>query len=245
MIPIDLNLNTLRMSTYLRRISYKDQLEIDASLIQLWSLCTSPSIILKMIQTRKAIKNQYHRDSLTFFILLIIYLTILTISFGLTFRASLNTVLIAIITQLVLYCILPTVLIATILYYTVNRFMHSYSYVPVHEIRKNIDWQYCLDIHCNAYIPYFFTTQIILFICLPLITKQSFIAIAISNGIYGIGITQYFYIIFRSLADLSFLNHQQIVLYPLYVILPLILVASGWVNIVRYSLELFWHCRLA
>lgn len=59
---------------------------------------------------------------------------------------------------------------------------------------QSVESIYAFDIHCNAFVPFYFFTNILQFLCLPIILNEGYLATVISNILYTIGILYYFYV---------------------------------------------------
>jgi hypothetical protein len=204
---------TIKVPEFLRRAFQADQMEIDSALSQIWNCVLNPSLVYKMSKARKMAKDHYYRDDPAFIVLQLVFLAVTTLAFGLALQASPFRILYNIIYELGISYIAFGACIATGVWMLVNRFLMSPGSMP-HEVKRDVEWQFCLDIHCNAYVNYFFWTQILQFALLPIVMHNSFFARLTSNLLYAVGATSYLYMTFKGLLEIPTLHRQQIVLYP-------------------------------
>jgi len=59
---------------------------------------------------------------------------------------------------------------------------------------QTVESIYAFDIHCNAFVPFYFFTNILQFFCLPVIFKEGYLGTVISNILFTVGILYYFYV---------------------------------------------------
>ena len=88
---------------------------------------------------------------------------------------------------------------------------------------------YCFDIHCNAFFPMFLMLYVFQYFLLPLLLMDSFLSILLSDFLYLFAVSYYFYLTCKgfsgdSYAALPFLQHTEVFLAPIVVILPLFIV---------------------
>lgn len=123
---------------------------------------------------------------------------------------------------------------ASISWIVANRYLKGSVFL--NELRREVEWKYAFDIHCNAYFVYFIWTSVIQYILLPLLLRPgSFLACLMSNTLYSIGLTLYSYNIFVGYLELPVLTRQQKLLYPIPVIIFCIYVLTFFA---RYNLTI-------
>ena len=59
---------------------------------------------------------------------------------------------------------------------------------------QTIEFQYAFDIHCNAFVPFYFFSFILQFLTMPYIISDSIFSVFISNGLFLTGILYYAYV---------------------------------------------------
>lgn len=228
MLPTTLSGSKLRIPEFFRRVGHHDQMEIDSALSQMWSLLTSPSAVFKISKARKMTKNHYYRDDPGFLIVQFLFLAATTVAFGLAVGASIITILYNILYQIGIDYITVGALLATATWSIANKLLMTPGHL--HEVRRDVEWQYAFDIHCNSYFPYFMLTHVFHFIILPLLVKDLFFAQFLANCLYGAGFCCYFFVTFRGYLELPMLSRQQVFLYPIVVVVTFVTGATFVTN---------------
>ena len=232
---------TVKVPEFLRRAFQADQMEIDSALSQLWNCVTNPSLVYKMSKARKMTKDHYYRDDPAFIVLQLVFLAVTTLAFGLAVKARPFRIVYNILYECGISYVVFGVFIATGVWMLVNRFLMTPGSLP-HEVKRDVEWQFCLDIHCNAYVSYFFWTQIAQFALLPLVLQNSFFARLVANVLFAAGATSYLYMTFKGLLEIPTLHRQQIVLYPVLGVATLLVLGTLFtgVNMTHVILGYSW-----
>lgn len=230
MLPIsNMNVSSTRLPSrlpeFLRRILRTDQMELDSALSQMWSLVTSHSTVLRLAKARKMTKNHYYRDDPAFLVLQVFFLTMATICFGVTFKAPVLLILYNMVYQVAIDFFVFGTLFATLVWVFANRVLMTKQH-GIHEVRRDVEWQYSFDIHCNAYFIYMMLTHVLQFFMVPILMHSTFFSQLLANLLYAAAFTLYFYHTFRSYLDLPMLSRQVLLLYPAVGIVPLCLLMT-------------------
>ncbi len=232
---------TVKVPEFLRRAFQADQMEIDSALSQIWNCLTNPALVYKMSKARKMTKDHYYRDDPAFIVLQLVFLAVTTLAFGLALKATPFRIAYNVVYELGISYVAFGALIATGVWMLVNRFLMTPGAMP-HEVKKEVEWQFCLDIHCNAYVGYFFWTQVAHFVLLPLVLRDSFLARLVANLLFAAGATSYLYMTFRGLLEIPTLHRQQVVLYPVLGVATLLVLGTLFtgVNMTHIVLGYSW-----
>ena len=214
-----------RMPEFFRRAAHAEHMEFDSALNQMWLLLTQPSAIFKLAKVRKMTKNHYYRDDPAFIVLQVFFLAVTTIAFGLALHAPFARILYNVIYQCGVNYIVVGALFSSAMWAGTNRFLLSQE-VQLNEVRREVEWQYCWDVHCNAYVPFFAWTHVAHLFLLPIVIRSNFGAQLIANVLYAVGITAYFFATFRGYVELPMLERQQLLLYPVVGAVSLLILAT-------------------
>merc|ERR1712176_247992 len=99
----------------------------------------------------------------------------------------------------------------------------SIQHLTVHQsnnhVKQRVEWLYAFDIHCNAFFPLFVLLYVVQFFLLPFVLSKSFFALFISNTLYAVAFSLYFYISHLGYRALPFLCNTEIFLFPIAVVL--------------------------
>ena len=214
-----------RIPEFFRRAVHGDQMELDSALSQMWCLLTSPSVVFKMSKARKMMKNHYYRDDPAFVVLQTVFLAVATVAFGLAMHANVGRIIYNVIYDCGINYFVLGAILASGTWAVANRLLMATS-VAMHEVRREVEWQYCFDIHYNAFFPYFALTHVLHFFHLPLTVGDSFFAQLVANLIYAGGATAYLFVTFRGFVELPMLERQQVFLYPVVAVATLAVLAT-------------------
>jgi hypothetical protein len=231
----------VKMPEFLRRAFQVDQMEVDSAMSQIWNCLVNPALVYKMSKARKMTKDHYHRDDPAFMVLQLVFLAATTIAFGLALHARPFRLVYNVVYELGVGYVALGSFIATGEWFLVNRFLMSPGVLP-HEVKRDVEWQFCLDIHCNAYVSYFCWTQVAHFALLPLVLHNTFLARLVANTIFAAGASSYLYMTFRGLLEIPTLHRQQIVLYPVLGVAVLLVLGTLFtgVNMSHVTLSYTW-----
>ncbi|KAJ3276564.1 30S ribosomal protein S11, chloroplastic [Terramyces sp. JEL0728] len=98
------------------------------------------------------------------------------------------------------------------LWYITNKFMIQHQ---LNTVEQSVEWMYCFDVHCNAFVPFFLFTYVVQFFFLFIVTKGGFFSRVFANTIYLVAGTYYFLITFLGFNALPFLKNTWFFLYPI------------------------------
>jgi len=188
----------VRVPEFLRRAFQSDQMEIDSAISQIWSCFARPSLV-------RAIS---------------------TVAFGISLQATPFRIVYNVLFKCSISHIACGLFLATGLWFFVSRFLMASGTSLPHEVRREVEWQFCLDIRCNAYAGYAFLTQYVHYVLLQLVLKRSWLATLLSNLMFAVAVSSYLYVTLRVLVELPSLHRQQIVLYPILAVGTLFLLGT-------------------
>ncbi|KAJ3259834.1 30S ribosomal protein S11, chloroplastic [Boothiomyces macroporosus] len=173
---------------YFQRLSTL-QLDWEMALWQMLYLVIAP---------RRVYRNVYHhRHDPAFHILLVFAMCVAACAYGIVYNAS----------------FIETVKL--IFFTAVVEFFISGSVHQLNTVEQSVEWMYCFDVHCNAFVPFFLFTYVVQFFFLFIVTKEGFFSRVFANTIYLVGGTYYFLITFLGFNALPFLKNTWLFLYPI------------------------------
>ena len=65
-----------------------------------------------------------------------------------------------------------------------------------HNLEQKVEWMYAFDVHCNSFFPFFLITYIAQYLLLPLLLTEGRFAALLSNTMYFLAFSIYFYYTF-------------------------------------------------
>lgn len=209
----------LPIPEFLRRAFHRDQMELDSAVAQMYHTLTAPSQVFRLSRTRKMTKNHYYRDDPAFIVLQVLLIAIVTTVFGVCLSQRPLKILYTVIYECFVNYLALGALIATALWRYCNRFLMAG--VMLHEVRREVEWPYSFDVHCNSFFPYFVLTSVVHLAALPLLSGEGFWSRLLANSIYAAGACAYCYVTFLGYLEMPMLQRQHLLLYPIAVIVVL------------------------
>lgn len=184
-----------------------------------------------MSKARSMTKNHYYRDDPAFVVVQVFFLVMVDLSWGITTRHSFASIVWITFGDFLVNYVFPSLVLTTVTWILVNRFLMGKGNEGIGALadgRREVEWQYSFDVHCNAYFTFFMWTRVVLLIALPLLLNgDGFFSRLIGDGILLLGAVAYVYNVFLGYLDLPMLVQQQRLMYPIpflvlsYVILVL------------------------
>jgi len=190
--------STLTLTQYLARLMDYSQMDVQATLDQMRSLMSFSTAemqkVYKMAYYRKQTKNHWARDDPCFVFLQIIFLVISSIAYCIAFRNE--NIIMSIINfsfhSIAINFLLTGVLVSTITRSIANK--HLTLHNSTSHVRQQVEWLYAFDIHCNSFFPLFMLLYVVEFFLLPFVLTSSFVSFIISNTLFAISFSWYFFL---------------------------------------------------
>mmetsp|Transcript_3489 Transcript_3489/g.5069 ORF Transcript_3489/g.5069 Transcript_3489/m.5069 type:complete len:300 (-) Transcript_3489:84-983(-) len=219
--------SSLSMQQYLSRATDISQMDFQAALDQMRSLLgffnvtsANPHSVFKMAFYRKQTKNHWARDDPAFCVLQLVFLALASIAYSVAFK-TLSVVQIAefMVFNVLVNWIGVGILVASLGSVLAGKYMSVHSTAgggtSSRHVKQSIEWLYAFDIHCNAFFPFFVVAYGLQFFLLPIVLGKSFIALFVSNTLYAIAFSWYFYITHLGYRALPFLRNTEAFLFPI------------------------------
>ena len=129
-----------------------------------------------------------------------------TLCFGLGFLSSLRLFLL----DMVVYLVGGAVVSLCMRHIANTRLVNS----TAHSVQQEVELLYSFDCHCNGFLVFFMYLHVAQLLLLPLILKSSFLGLLLSNILYTLAISHYFYVTHLGYRALPFLRDTEVFLYP-------------------------------
>eukprot|EP00538_Stauroneis_constricta_P002907 CAMPEP_0119547036 /NCGR_PEP_ID=MMETSP1352-20130426/1256_1 /TAXON_ID=265584 /ORGANISM="Stauroneis constricta, Strain CCMP1120" /LENGTH=275 /DNA_ID=CAMNT_0007591843 /DNA_START=277 /DNA_END=1104 /DNA_ORIENTATION=- len=224
-----------RPTQYLGRLLDFRQMDIQSAMDQMKSLLsTRPDVVYKTSYYRKRTKNHWARDDPAFVALQGVFLVIASIAYSVSFRAPVLECIEFLMYSLLINWLGAGFVIASVGREIANR--HLTTERSPNHIRQSVEWLYAFDIHCNAFFPVFVLLYGVQFFLLPIVLGSNLIASIISNTLYAVALSWYWYITHLGYRSLPFLSQTEVFLFPIAAI-ALIFV----LNLVGHFFNLGWN----
>lgn len=186
----------VRPSDYLARLLDPSQMDFQSAMDQMRTLLSlQPQRIYKTSYYRKQTKNHWARDDPAFAAVQVALLLAASLAYSVAFRPAngmlLTTIIGFAIKSVVINFIGVGVLVATIGKTISDRHLAT---VGRTHVKQTVEWLYAFDIHCNAFFPFFVVVYGVQFFLLPLVLGTSLMSLVISNTLFAVAFSWYFYI---------------------------------------------------
>jgi len=218
----------------MRRMIHYAQMDIDYTFAQMIYLCLAPRKVYQLTSYRKQTKNQWARDDPAFFVVLVFFLAVASVSYGLALQVPAMGVLRLLGIFVGIHFVLTGSIIASFSWFVSNKYLRVSSF---HGVEQRMEWMYAFDIHCNSFFPLFLLLYVVHYFLLPLLIQETLLATIVGNGLYGAALCYYSYITSLGYSTLPFLERTEVFLYPAGpLLIALIILCIMRVNLTRMSI---------
>eukprot|EP00474_Spongospora_subterranea_P010207 CRZ10665.1 hypothetical protein [Spongospora subterranea] len=208
---------------YFQRVLSYDQMDFQYACSQMVSLCRNPSSVYKSTKLRKQIKNQWARDDPAFVVIVLYFMSISAISFSIAFGFVSSWHFCRLVLSAVFFDFVGIgTVIATAGWYIANNYMKVHRVLTV---SQSVEWLYAFDVHCNAFFPVYILLYVLQFYLSPFLLLKTFSATIAADSLYLLAFAYYHYVSFLGYNALPFLQNTQCFLYPLFIAIPLYILA--------------------
>lgn len=97
----------------------------------------------------------------------------------------------------------------------------------------DLEWAYCFDVHCNSFLIIWLCLYVIQFLMLPLLTRNNWFCLFLGNSLYLFAVCYYFIITFYGYNALPFLQHTELLLAPIPILIILYIFSLFGFNVVK------------
>ncbi|CAM9798327.1 unnamed protein product [Hapterophycus canaliculatus] len=169
------------------------QMDLEATADQMVTLLSiNPQRVYKTAYYRKQTKNHWARDDPGFAVLQAFFLVVATFAFGVAFGARGVWTYVGLLLHTVgVHWLLCGVVMSSLCRWIANsRLLQHRS----HSVEQEVEWMYALDIHSNSFFPLFIWLYVVQLLLLPLLVGQSVWSLILSNTLYAVAFSVYFYV---------------------------------------------------
>lgn len=221
---------------YFRRMVQYAQMDMSYTFAQMIYLCMAPRKVIKLTSWRKQTKNQWARDDPAFVVVLLFFLTIAGISYGLALRHEGSSILYVVSVFVIVQFGIFGVTAASCGWFISN----NYLIRSTNALEQRMEWMYAFDIHCNSFFPLFMVLYVVHYLLLPSLLSETLLSVAIGNALYAGAFCYYLFITSLGYSALPFLQKTEVFLYPLIPVVVCIATLTIFrVNLTLVSLSFF------
>lgn len=222
------------ISEYMRRMLQRGQMDIEYTLAQMSYLCFDPKRVYQLTSYRKQTKNQWARDDPAFVVVLVFFLFIASVTYGVAFQVTGATFAWILTLFVGVHFLAGGAVVATFTWFVSNRYLRPQTYQSADH---SIQWMYAFDIHCNSFCPVFIVLYVVHYLLLPFLIQSSLPATICSNALYFVAWCYYSYITSLGYSTLPFLERTEVFLYPTALVLVGVVALCTWrINLTRLSI---------
>jgi hypothetical protein len=188
--------NPVTPADYLGRLLEPATMDFQSALDQMRTLLgLQPQRIYKTSYYRKQTKNHWARDDPAFAAVQVALLLVASLAYSVAFRPAQGYLLATIVGFAIKSVLINFVGVGAVMA-TVGKQIadrHLASVGRTH-VKQTVEWLYAFDIHCNAFFPFFVMVYGVQFFLLPIVLGTSVMSLIISNTLFAVAFSWYFYI---------------------------------------------------
>lgn len=200
---------------YVRRTIHYAQMDIDYTFAQMLYLCLSPRKVYQLTSYRKQTKNQWARDDPAFIVVLVFFLVVASVSYGVAFQCAGTSIVRILVAFIGIQFVLMGLIISTVAWYICNKYLRVSSF---HGVEQTIEWLFAFDVHCNSFFPLFIILYVLHYFLMPFLLQEGWVPTIVSNTLYAISLCYYSYITSLGYSTLPFLENTQVFMYPVVLV---------------------------
>lgn len=193
-----------------RLLKTPKHLDFETAIWEMIHLIFKPRMAFRQIYYQHQTKKQWARDDPSFFILQIGLLLISSIVWSSVYGHSFGGFLKMMVNMVLVDFFLFGFTVATIFWLLLNRPMFKFKSA----LTSQVEWAYCFDVHCNAFLIIWVSIYLLQFILLPILKLQNWFSLVVGNTLYCASFAHYFILTFYGYSQLSFLKNISFVLFP-------------------------------
>ncbi|KAL3922901.1 MAG: hypothetical protein SGPRY_004394 [Prymnesium sp.] len=209
---------------FVQRMLQWRHMDFEYTLWQMVQLCVNPTRLYRTTLYHSRTKHAWARDDPAFVVVLMYLLLIASIAWSLAFGESSPIAILQLFTYVVFVDFVGFgAVLATVGWWLANNYMQTSS-VRSDEWsavtrRETVEWRYAFDVHCNSFLPMMLILHVGQYLLLPLLLREGFLAILLSNTLYVVAFSIYHYLTFLGYSELPFLSRAECFIYPIAVVL--------------------------
>ncbi|SCU82748.1 LANO_0B07404g1_1 [Lachancea nothofagi CBS 11611] len=199
------------LPTVLRRLfkSHKN-LDFESAIWEMVNLIFRPRKAHRSLYYQRQTRNRWSRDDPSFFILQIGLLSASSMVWSIVYGHSFLGFIKMMINMILVDFFAFGFAVATLFWALLNRSFFKFKSVQ----NSQVEWAYCFDVHCNAFLVVWSLLYLLQFLLLPVINLHRWIGLFIGNTLYCAAFGQYFVLSFYGYSQLPILKNVNFILLP-------------------------------
>lgn len=185
-------------------------LDFETAIWEMIHLIFRPRKAFRSFYYQRQTKHQWARDDPSFFILQIGLLTLSSMVWSIVYGHSFFGFLKMMTNMILVDFFLFGFVVATIFWLILNRAVFKFRSA----VDSQVEWAYCFDVHCNAFLIIWVMLYFLQFLLLPVIHLHKWIGLFVGNSLYCFAFAHYFILTFYGYSQLAFLKSINFILLP-------------------------------
>lgn len=204
-------------------------LDFETATWEMFNLVFKPRKAFRSFYYQRQTKHKWARDDPSFFILQIMLLSLSSIVWSVVYGHSFFGFIKMMINMVFVDFFFFGFAMATIFWLILNQKLFKFRSAQ----ESQVEWAYCFDVHCNAYLIIWCLLYFLQFLLLPLINLHKWIGIFIGNTLYCTAFAHYFVLTFYGYSQLPFLKNINFILFPSLVFIVLYFISLFGINLAQ------------
>ncbi|KAG0674646.1 hypothetical protein C6P41_002975 [Kluyveromyces marxianus] len=185
-------------------------LDFETASWEMINLVIKPRMAFKSFYYKRQTKESWARDDPSFFILQIGLLTLSSMVWSVVYGHSFGQFLKMMIYMIFIDFFAFGAIMATFFWVILNRPFFKFRSA----LSARVEWAYCFDVHCNAYLIIWCLLYFLQFLLLPILNLHAWIALFLGNLLFCTAVGYYFILTFYGYSQLPFLKNINFILLP-------------------------------
>lgn len=224
-------------------------MDFELAVWEMYTLILAPKKVFRSIYYHKQTKNTWHRPDPSFTYLLSFFLVLTSVAWGLAYARGVGGVVKVAVVFVLGHFIGLSLLVATVAYFLVGRLLGPG--VPGLPGRRRglftqpgdgeqLEFGYCFDVAIRAFFPVWVFLYVVQFLLMPLVAKEYWVSLFFGNTLYLLAYGYYAVITFLGYNALPFLQHTELLLAPVPVMVVLWFISLFGFNMPRHLAPVLW-----
>ncbi|PRT52674.1 Protein GMH1 [Wickerhamiella sorbophila] len=227
----------MRVPRYVRLLLQPPTLDFETAIWEMVHAVIAPRKVFKSMYYRQQTRNQWARDDPSFVVLLTLLLVLAAVAWGLAYTPTFGGIIKLILYMVIVDFLAMGVLISSVLWFVASKFLVRPNQNP----GTKLEWAYCFDVHCNAFLIIYVLLYVVQFVLLPIIDRDNWTCMFLGNTLYLVALSQYFVVTFVGYSYVPFLQHTDYLLSPIVGLAVVYVVCLFGVSIPRFMLTRYFY----
>ncbi|CUS23854.1 LAQU0S12e01530g1_1 [Lachancea quebecensis] len=196
-------------------------LDFETATWEMINLVFKPRKAYRSLYYQRQTRNRWSRDDPSFFILQVGLLFVSSLVWSVVYGHSFKGFIKMMFNMIFIDFFAVGFFVATLFWATLNRSFFKFRSAQ----NAHVEWAYCFDVHCNAFLVVWCLLYLVQFLMLPAINLHKWIGLFIGNTLYCAAFGQYFVLTFYGYSQLPILKNVNFILLPTLVFVGIYLVS--------------------